>query len=89
MVNVELIYINDESTTYHKHLNVVKGASVAEVIASATLYEQFPETRAYSVGIYSKLVTLETIVKEGDRVEVYRPLLAHPMERRRLRSNKK
>ena len=39
------------------------------------------------VGVYGKIVTLEQIVKELDRVEIYRPLLLDPMQARRERAN--
>ena len=41
------------------------------------------------VGIYSRKVGLDAVVKEGDRIEIYRPLLINPMEARRLRAQKK
>ncbi len=34
-----------------------------------------------AVGIFSKQVCLETIVREGDRIEIYRPLLIDPKEK--------
>ena len=42
-----------------------------------------------SVGIYGKAVPLRTILCDGDRVEIYRPLLADPKDLRRQRARKR
>ena len=44
----------------------------------------FPDVR---VGIYGRLVQLDSLVKAGDRIEVYRPLILDPKEARRRRVN--
>jgi putative ubiquitin-RnfH superfamily antitoxin RatB of RatAB toxin-antitoxin module len=43
------------------------------------------------VGIYSKIVAKDTPLRDGDRIELYRPLAIDPKEKRRLlaRKNKK
>ncbi|OAT35049.1 RnfH family protein [Proteus myxofaciens] len=40
------------------------------------------------VGIYSRPAKLSDIVRDGDRVEIYRPLIADPKEMRRKRADK-
>jgi len=40
------------------------------------------------VGIYSRPVKLQDVVQDGDRVEIYRPLIADPKELRRQRAEK-
>lgn len=64
------------------------GTTVRGVIERSRLAERWPalDLARNRVGIYGKLVSLDTLVAEGDRVEVYRPLLADPKERRRQRS---
>ena len=39
-----------------------------------------------SVGIFSRKVTLDYLLSAGDRVEIYRPLLADPKEVRRQKA---
>jgi uncharacterized protein len=41
------------------------------------------------VGIYGKLKTLDTVLREHDRIEIYRSLIADPKESRRKRVEKK
>ncbi|WP_420871035.1 RnfH family protein [Herbaspirillum rubrisubalbicans] len=38
------------------------------------------------VGIFGKVKTLETPVRERDRIEIYRPLIADPKQSRRRRA---
>ena len=42
----------------------------------------------YKVGIFGKLKTLDTVLHEHDRIEIYRPLLADPKESRRSRAKR-
>jgi putative ubiquitin-RnfH superfamily antitoxin RatB of RatAB toxin-antitoxin module len=41
------------------------------------------------VGVFGKKKTLDTVLREGDRVEIYRPLVADPKDARRRRVEKK
>ena len=74
-----------------KSLDVKLGASVSEAINLSGVLEEFPEINLDTnlVGIYSKKVTLDSVVKDGDRIEVYRALRVSPKEARRLRAKKK
>lgn len=45
-----------------------------------------PNHKAWYVGIYSIKKRLDAILQEGDRVEIYRPLVAEPMARRKSKS---
>ena len=72
-------------------LRVAAGCTVAQAIdASAIERLMLPQAlRACKVGIWGKLKPLETCVRERDRIELYRPLLADPKEARRRRAGKK
>ncbi|MEX5729960.1 putative ubiquitin-RnfH superfamily antitoxin RatB of RatAB toxin-antitoxin module [Rhodovulum iodosum] len=61
-----------------KNIDVPEGATVREVIERSGLLEQFPEIDldTNKVGIFGSLAKLDKPVKEGDRVEIYRPI--HP-----------
>ena len=74
-----------------KSLDVKLGASVSEAINLSGVLEEFPEINLdiNPVGIYSKKVTLDSVVKNGDRIEIYRALRVSPKEARRLRAKKK
>lgn len=64
----------------HVALELEEGATVRAALAAAGR----PETLA--VGIHGRRVTLDTPLRDGDRVETYRPLAADPKEARRRRA---
>ena len=71
-------------------LEVEEGTTIKEAIeASGVLdtYNQIDLTRD-KVGIFSKFATLETVLREKDRVEIYRPLIADPKKVRKERASK-
>ena len=70
-------------------LNLPDGATVESAIVHSGLLAQFPDidlTRN-KVGIFSKIVALDTLLRDKDRIEIYRPLIADPKEIRRQRAS--
>jgi len=57
------------------------GATVRDALLAAGM-------SAEQVGIFGKLVKPETRLKDGDRVEIYRPLAIDPKEARRKRARR-
>ena len=90
LLKVEVVYALLENQ-FVKSLDVKPDLSVVEVIKLSGVLEEFPEINLdiNPVGIYSKKVTLDSVVKNGDRIEIYRALLVSPKEARRLRAKKK
>ena len=72
-------------------LTVRSGASVEQVIRESGLLERFPEIdlARSRVGIFGEIASLRDPVRDGDRVEIYRPLLADPKEARRRRAERR
>ncbi len=64
------------------------GMTVAEAIERSGIVEQFPEIDIASakIGIFSKAVNQDEVLRSGDRVEIYRPLIADPKEARKQRA---
>ena len=69
-------------------LRVAAGSTVAQVIEASGLLAKFPEIdlAQNKVGIFGKLTKLDTVVRERDRIEIYRALTADPKEVRRKRA---
>lgn len=69
-------------------IKLTVGSSVCVAINQSGLLERYPEIdlAVMKCGIFGKVCTLEKIVEEGDRVEIYRPLLQNPMDARRQRA---
>ena len=89
MVNVELIFVTSDHLIIQHRLCLTKGSTVADAITACGILNDYPEVSSLSVGIFSKIVSLETPLNTGDRVEFYRPLKIDPKEKRRARSLKK
>ena len=62
-------------------LSVPDDATVKDAIEHSKILTLFPEVNLdeQKVGIYGKFCKLETKLKEGDRVEIYRPITADPL----------
>jgi hypothetical protein len=69
-------------------VQLAEGATVKDAIRASGVLDEFPEIDLASnkVGIFSKLVKLDEAVRDKDRVEIYRPLIADPKEVRRKRA---
>jgi hypothetical protein len=67
------------------NVDVPEGATVKDAVEHSGILKQFPEIdlKQQKVGIFSKLVTLATVLSDGDRVEIYRPITADPKTVRR------
>ncbi len=76
-MNVGIAYAKPTAQVW-KNIEIEDGATVREVIERSGLLDQFPEIdlEENRVGIFGTLAKLEKPVKEGDRVEIYRPI--HP-----------
>lgn len=83
MLKVELVYIPLNRPAFHITLNLKQGVTLLEAINLSGIYEQYSDAQHLPVGIYGKLVPLDTFLKDGDRVEFYRPLTLDPKEKRR------
>ena len=64
------------------------GTTVAQAIRQSGILERFPEISLARnrVGIFGEATSLDRQVCAGDRVEIYRPLIADPKEARRSRA---
>ena len=69
-------------------IQVREGATVQDAIQQSGILESYPEIdlSRNKVGVFGKLVKLQAELREGDRVEIYRPLIADPKEVRKLRA---
>ena len=71
-------------------LQVPRGTTAQGAVALSGIEEQFPglATAGADLGVFGKAVEPERKLEAGDRVEIYRPLLADPKEARKQRAAK-
>ncbi len=76
---------------YLQPLQVVPGTTIGQAIERSGVLQAFPEINlvTQAVGVYAKKKTLDTVLRDRDRIEIYRPLVADPKDSRRRRAAKK
>lgn len=86
-ISVEVAYALPEQQTILT-VRVAADATVAQAIERSGILNKFPELDAASlkVGIYGKAVKLDNALRDRDRVEIYRPLIADPKVARKKRT---
>ncbi|TYA86411.1 RnfH family protein [Vibrio cholerae] len=87
MIHVEVVYALSHEQRVLK-LVVEQSATVEEIIRTSGILQMYPEIdlTVNKVGIFSRNVKLDARVRDKDRIEIYRPLLADPKEIRRKRA---
>ncbi len=87
LLHVEVVYALPEKQMLIA-LEVEEGTTALLAIERSGILQQFPEAnpRRDGVGVFGKLVALDSPLRNGDRVEIYRPLIADPKEARRKRA---
>ena len=87
---VEVVYA-DENKTELVACKIAAKSTFKEAIFSSGILSRFPEIDLdkQKIGVFGKLRELDEIAKQGERIEIYRPLLIDPKESRRLKVQKK
>ena len=86
-VKVEVAYAkSDEQVIFE--VPAKPGMTVQQAIERSRILERFPEIdlEVNKVGVFGKAAKLDAVLSVGDRVEIYRPLIADPKEVRRKRA---
>jgi hypothetical protein len=65
-----------------------EGLTARSAIERSGILQRFPEIdlKVNKIGVFGKVAELDRILDPGDRVEIYRPLVADPKEARRKRA---
>ena len=86
-IAVEVAYAKPDEQLILK-LEVVAGTTLQQAIEQSGILDRFPEidpTRL-KAGVFGKLKKLDQTLRAGDRVEIYRPLIADPKQVRKQRA---
>jgi putative ubiquitin-RnfH superfamily antitoxin RatB of RatAB toxin-antitoxin module len=81
-IRIEVVYATRASADAVT-VELPEGATVREALHAAGIKE------AAALGIFGRRVAAETPLAHGDRVEIYRPLMLDPKERRRERARRR
>lgn len=76
---------------YFRDLSVDPGTTIEQAIVQSGVLVDIPgiDLATQPVGLYGKKRPLDTVLRERDRIEIYRPLVADPKASRRKRAEKK
>ena len=71
-------------------LMVDQTCTAAEAIEKSGILQQYPEIdlTTNQIGIFSRTIALSDTLREGDRIEIYRPLIVDPKEMRKRKRNR-
>lgn len=77
------------TTQLYQTVELVAGSTIRDAIKHLGWDKQFPQIFEYEVGVFAKKLTWDSPITMGDRVEnrieIYRPLIIEPMQRRQLK----
>lgn len=87
LIHVEVVYALPNVQRVLK-LAVIATTPIQAIIEQSGILAMYPEIdlNTNKVGIYSRNVKLDATTRDGDRIEIYRPLIADPREIRRKRA---
>lgn len=92
MANAEMITVEVAYATPKEQLiltvELAAGSTLSQAVEQSGIIEHFPEIdlATMKVGIFGKLKKPDQVLQPGDRVEIYRPLIADPKQVRKERA---
>ncbi|MBN8440203.1 MAG: RnfH family protein [Thauera sp.] len=71
-------------------LQMPEGATARQAVEASGLLQKYPDIELdgrNKLGIFAKLTKADTVLRDRDRVEIYRPLIADPKAVRKKRAD--
>jgi putative ubiquitin-RnfH superfamily antitoxin RatB of RatAB toxin-antitoxin module len=84
-IRVEVAYADPQRQVL-RTVAMAAGSTVADAIAASGILAQLPGFLPAGMGVFGRLVKPDTRLRDGDRVEIYRPLKIDPKQARRNRA---
>jgi len=86
-IRVEVVYAL-AATQELVAVKVASGTTVRQAIEASGLLEKYPEIdlAKNKLGVFAKLTKPDAVLRDRDRVEIYRPLIADPKQVRKQRA---
>ena len=90
-ISIIVVYADSSENQLERQLELQSPVTAKHAIEQSGILEAYPslDINRCDVGIYSQSVSLDCILKNLDRVEIYRPLVINPKDARRLRAQRK
>lgn len=89
MIKVEIVFALPDTAT-SLSIEVAEGTTAEQAVLQSGIAEKCPEIGLtnLALGVWNRTVKNHQVLKEGDRIEIYRPLIADPKAARRQRAEK-
>lgn len=84
LLQVEVVFSPAARVVETRQLTLAAGSTLADALRASGLFEVGPP-EGLGFGIWGRRQPVSTVLRDGDRVEVYRALTVDPKEARRLR----
>lgn len=87
-MKIEVIYARPERQELVT-LELPEGSTVLQAVEASGLLQKYPDIEPggrNKLGVFAKLVKSDAVLRDRDRVEIYRPLIADPKEVRRQKA---
>ena len=87
MITVEVVYALPKEQTLLS-FEAEEGISAKDAILQSGILEQYPDLdiEKMDIGLFGKMKKMTEVLRDKDRVEIYRPLIADPKEVRKRRA---
>ncbi len=87
-ITATVLYAQSPSEQVELTVFLNEGATILEAIQTSGILTRYPNISLdnLAVGVFSKRKKLEDTITQGDRIEIYRPLLIDPKDARRTRA---
>ncbi|XBC43027.1 MAG: RnfH family protein [Buchnera aphidicola (Kaburagia rhusicola ensigallis)] len=83
LIKIKIVYALKHKQ-FIKEMKLKNKISIKEAILTSNIFDKkVVDITKNNIGIYGNIVNLKDLVKNGDRIEIYRPLLIDPKELRR------
>lgn len=89
-IRVSIVYSPGARQVFEEMLDLQDGATVRQAVQASSLLTAFPELdlRHAMVGVWGRKASASQVLRERDRIEIYRPLQVDPKVARRERFRK-
>ena len=87
-IDVEVV-LAEGTQCWRRRLRVAQGTTVEQILATTDLtaiYHELVGQPVSQVGVFGRKVAHQYVMRDGERLELYRPLVADPRQRRRDRA---
>ncbi|MFB2539097.1 MULTISPECIES: RnfH family protein [unclassified Acinetobacter] len=86
-IQVSIVYC-DAERCHQQTLNIVRGSNIAMALQQSDMVKTLTLLEPLQVGIFGLKMPMDTVLQDGDRIEIYRPLTMNPKDIRRKRAEK-